>query len=298
MAELLDRISEDLADIVQAAGPGIVRVEARQRLPASGMVWSQDGVIVTTHHVIERQERIRVGLPDGPAIDASLIGRDPTTDDAVLKVQASDLSPLRRADADTARVGQLVLALGRPGSAPAATLGVVSALGGPWRTHAGGSLDHYLQTDAVMYPGFSGGPLVDASGRALGINTSALLRGIAITISSSSLERIVGALLSHGRIKRGYLGIGTQPARLPERLHEEVGQETGLLVVSVEPDSPADAAGLMLGDALVGLDGRPVRQVDDLLSRLDGDLIGRSAAARIVRGGQVQELSVVVGERP
>ncbi len=270
MAELLEQVSDDLAGIVETAGPGIVRVEARRRLPASGMVWSEDGVIVTTHHVIEEQENIRIGFADGPDVDASLVGRDPTTDIAVLKAEASDLPTLLRADIDAARVGHLVLALGRPGAAPAATLGVISALGGTWRTPAGGSLDHYLQTDAVMYPGFSGGPLVDAS---------ALFRGIAIAITTSSLDRIVGTLLSHGRIKRGYLGIGTQPAQLPDRLHDEIGQDAGLLVVSVEPDSPADAGGLLLGDTLVSLDGKPIACVDDLLARLSGELIGRSATA-------------------
>ncbi len=297
MAELLNELSNDLADVVDAAAPGVAQVAARRRHPAGGVVWSSDGVIVTAHHVVERDSDIRVALDGGDAIGAELVGRDPTTDVAVLKAGASDLQPVTWAQDSNARVGHLVLALGRPGSRPAATLGVVSALGGPWRTPAGGSLERYLQTDVVMYPGFSGGPLVDSTGGVLGINTSALLRGVALTVTKTSLDGIVETLLSHGRIRRGYLGIGTQPVVLPDRLRELAGQDSGLLVSSVQPDSPAEKAGVLLGDTLVEIDSTSVSNPDDLMSLLGGDVIGRSTSARVVRGGQLVELNVTVGER-
>ena len=297
MAEILSELSNDLANVVDAAAPGVASVAARRRHPASGVVWSEEGVVVTAHHVIERDEDIRVTFDGGSAVGAELVGRDPSTDVAVLKAEASDLRPVAWSDDADARVGHLVLALGRPASSVAATLGVVSATGGPWRTPAGGSLERYLQTDVVMYPGFSGGPLVDSAGGVLGINTSALVRGVALTVTRTSLNGIVETLLSHGRIRRGYLGIGTQPVALPERLRELAGQDSGLLVSSVEPDSPAEKAGFLLGDTLVEADGKSVSVPDDLMSLLSGDLIGRSTSARVIRGGLLVELGLTVGER-
>ena len=297
MTEILSSLSDELAQVVAGAGPVAVRVEARRRLSASGIVWSTDGTIVTALHAVERDENISVGLPDGGTIPATLVGRDPTTDVAVLRVAATDLAATTWSDVDNARVGHLVLALGRPGGSVMATLGVISALDETWRTPAGGQIDRYLQTDVVMYPGFSGGPLVDATGRVLGLNTSALLRGIALAVPSSTLRRVVKSLLSNGRIRRGYLGIGAQPVRLPEALTQEFSQETGLLVFSVAPDSPAEKGTLLLGDIIVALDGHPTRHLDDLLTRLNGDSVGAKLPVRIVRGGQGQELVVTIGER-
>ncbi|MCH8339159.1 MAG: PDZ domain-containing protein, partial [Chloroflexi bacterium] len=197
---------------------------------------------------------------------------------------------------DDLSVGHLVLALGRPGRTVQATLGITSALGTSWRTAAGGSIDRYLQTDVVMYPGFSGGPLVDAKGKVLGLNTSAL-RGVSLTIPSLTVDRVVESILSHGRVQRGYLGVGVQPVNLPEALAEELGQETGLILISVEPDTPAEAGGLTLGDTLLSVHGEPVRRLDDLLSMLSADLVGEEVVVRILRGGDVRELKVTVGER-
>jgi S1-C subfamily serine protease len=247
--------------------------------------------------VVESDENISVGLADGRSVAAKLVGRDPTTDLAVLRAEATGLKPPAWAEADSLRVGHLVLALGRPGKTVMATLGVVSALGESWRTPAGGLLERYLQTDVVMYPGFSGGPLVDAGGKVLGLNTSALLRGISLTVPASSLRKAVETLLTHGRVRRGYLGVGSQPVRLPSALAGQLDQETGLLLVSVEPDSPAEQGGLLLGDVIVALEGQPIRHLDDLLASLSGDRVGASVLVRIVRGGKVQELKVVVGER-
>jgi S1-C subfamily serine protease len=298
MAKVLRNLSDALAATVEATGPAVVRVEGRRRLPASGIVWSADGIIVTAHHVVQRDENIGVGLPNGQAVPATLVGRDPTTDLAVLRAQTEGLTPPAWTDLESLQVGHLVLALGRPGQTVQATLGIVSALGDSWRTPAGGRLDRYLQTDVVMYPGFSGGPLVDAAGQVLGLNTSALLRGISLTVPAPTLRQVVETLLAHGRVRRGYLGVGAQPVRLPAALKQQLGQETGVLLVSVESGSPAEQGGLLLGDTIVSLDGQPVRHMDDLLALLSGDRVGAAVPVRIVRGGQVQELTVVIGEHP
>jgi S1-C subfamily serine protease len=299
MSEFLSNLSNELAGVVHSAGRGIVRVEARRRLPASGIVWSAEGTIVTAHHVVRREEGIEIGLPDGSTIPATLAGRDPTTDVAVLQAKASGLEPAEPASLDGLRVGHLVLALGRPGRTVQATLGIVSALGEEaWRTPAGGQLDRYLQTDVVMYPGFSGGPLVGADGRVLGLNTSALLRGVSLAVPVTSLASVVESLLAHGRLRRGWLGVGAQAVRLPAAVAEELDQETGLLLISVQPDSPAEQGGLLLGDTIVGLAGEPVRHMDDLLRLLSGDRVGAATPVRIVRGGQIQVVEVIIGERP
>ncbi len=293
----LSDLSNALAAATETAGASVVRVEARPRLPASGIVWSADGVIVTAHHVVEQEDNIGIGLPDGKTTTAKLVGRDPTTDLAVLRAQSTNLTARTWADPTALKVGHLVLALGRPEQKVMVTLGVVSALGDAWRTPAGGRLDRYLQTDVVMYPGFSGGPLVDTNGQLMGLNTSALVRGASLTVPGASLRKIVETLLTKGKISRGYLGVGAQPVRLPEALAKQFNQETGLLVVSVEPGGPAEKAGLFMGDTLVALDAQPIRHLDDLLAALGSDRVGATVAARVVRGGQARDLSIVIGER-
>lgn len=225
MSEMLNAFSNALAEAVDRMGPFVVRVEARRDVPATGILWNND-LIVTAHHALEREERIPVGLGDGRTLTASLVGRDPTTDIAVLRVEGAGLKAPVWADPNELRVGHMVLALGRPGRTVQATLGVVSALGNEWRTPMGGQLDRYLQTDVLMYPGFSGGPLVSAMGQVLGMNTSAVLRGISLTVPTPTVRRVVETLLAHGRMRRGYLGIGSQPVRLPGALAQRVGQET------------------------------------------------------------------------
>ena len=299
MSEALANLSEALAGAVETAGASVVRVEGRRRLPASGVVWSPDGVIVTAHHVVEQDENIGIGLPDGKTATAKLVGRDPTTDISVLRASGGvhDLTPATWAAAEGLRVGHLVLALGRPGQTVMATLGIVSALRPNWRTPAGGQLDHYLQTDAVMYPGFSGGALVDAQGRSVGLVSSGLVRGLSLAVPAASLKGVVETLLAHGRVRRGYLGVGAQPARLSGGLASQLGQETGLLLGSVEPGGPADRGGLFMGDTVVALDGQAVKQMDDLLALLSADRVGKDVPVRIIRGGQVLDVTVRIGEQ-
>lgn len=317
MADVLQNLSDALAAVVAKAAPGVVRVEGRRRLPATGIVWSSDGVIVTAHHAVERGEEIGIGLDGDVVVSAALVGRDPGTDLAVLRA-TSGLTPPAWADADDLKVGQLALALGRPGASVQAALGVVSALGEapPPRPappmmrrggrHGGGrhegvslrsSAGYFVQTDVVMYPGFSGGPLVDASGYVRGLNTSALLRGASLTVPASVVRRVVEALLTHGKVKRSYLGVGAQPVRLPSAIAAQLEQEIGLMLLSIESDSPAERGGLLQGDILVTLDDYPLQSVDDLLLLLGSDRVGAQAALGVVRGGQLTAVTVQLGER-
>jgi len=297
MANALQSLSQALADTIEASGKSIVRVEGRRRQPASGIVWAADGVIVTAHHVLDRDEGIKVGLPTGEIVEATLAGRDATTDLAVLRVNAKGLFPAKWADGASLKVGHMVLAAGRPGRTVQATLGVISALGESWRTPAGGEIDRYLQTDVVMYPGFSGGPLVGADGEIVGLNTSALLRGVSVTIPALTVKAIAETLLAHGRVRRGYLGVGAQPVRLSDTLRDSVGQETGLMLVSIEKNSPAEKGGLLMGDTIVAFDGEKVRHLDDLLGLLSGDRIGKAVQVKVVRGGQMQDIAATITEK-
>jgi S1-C subfamily serine protease len=292
MSTILPEFSEALADAVSSAADGLVRVEGRERLPATGIVWDAQGLIVTAHHILERDENINIGFQDGESVSAELVGRDPATDLALLRTPKRGTTIPSWAEPESLRVGHLALALGRPGTNVRATMGIISALGNVWRTPAGGPVDRYLQTDTVMYPGFSGGPLVDAQGRFVGLNSSALVRGVSITVPAPTLQRVVHDLLEHGSVRRAYLGVGTQPARLPDAVAKELGQETGLLLVSVAPGSAAEQGGLFLGDTLVSLGGSPVRHMDDLFNGLGGDRIGKALTVRILRGGQLVELTV------
>ncbi len=285
MSNALTGLSDALADAVSSSGVGVLRVEGRDRVPASGIIWSADGLVITAHHVLERDENISVGMPQGESLPATLVGRDPTTDLAVLRIDASSLLTLQWVQPDSLQVGHLALALARPGNNVQATMGIIGALGSSWRTHPGGVVDRYIQADLVMPPGFSGGPTVAADGNVVGLTTSALLRGISLALPVNTVKRVGGALLAHGRILRAYIGVGSQPARLPDALADQLGQSTGLLVVSVEPDGPAAKGGLFLGDNLVTIDGRPLKQLDDLLESLDADKIDRAISVRVVRGG-------------
>jgi S1-C subfamily serine protease len=298
MPETLTELSSALAGIVERTGPSVVRVEGRRRGPSSGVVWSSDGVVITADHVLERDDGIELGLPDGQSIQASLVGRDPTTDLAVLRSSIAGLTVPRWADGSALRVGHLVLGLSRPGRSTRASLGVVFARGDAWRAPTGGRIDRYLQTDLGVHVGFSGGLLVDASGDALGLNTTGLMRGHSLVVPASTIRRAVESLLAHGRVRRGFLGIGTYPVRLPADLESRLGQASALLIVSVEADGPAARGGFLLGDALTSLAGQAVRHPGELLGLLEEDRIGRELTAKIVRAGEVRELPITIGVRP
>jgi S1-C subfamily serine protease len=295
---LLVELSDALADAAEKAGKATVLVNARRRMPASGIAYAADRVL-TADHIVEREEDIKVMLADGTEIPAKVAGRDAGSDLAVLKLERA-VPTVAEATKTPARLGQIALVLGRPSpEGIEASLGTVSALGGPIRTGRGGMLEHYIRTDSISYPGFSGGPLVAADGTVLGVNTSGLTNGAAITIPADIAWRIAETLVQHGRIKRGYLGIRSQTVEIPAASQKALQREqgTGLLVVGVENDSPASKGGFMVGDILVAVAGAPVLHHDELFTRLNGDVAGKPTPIEILRGGQPQTLNVPVGER-
>ncbi len=291
-------LSNAMAEAVERASAFTVLVDARRRMPASGIAYAAN-LVLTADHIIEHEDEIQVQLPDGSQASASLAGRDSGNDLALLRLKNSGLIPAEPA-LQPARVGQLALAVGRPtGEGIQASLGVVSAIGGPVRTGQGGLLEQYLRTDTVSYPGFSGGPLIDSSGRVLGLNTSGLAQGVALTIPAPLAWKIAEALAKHGSVRRGYLGIRSQPVDLAALQRQALSREqsVGLLLVGVEEDSPASKSGLLVGDILVSLDGEPITDPDQLLARLVGEIVGKPTPVEILRGGQRQTIPVTIGER-
>jgi S1-C subfamily serine protease len=299
-ATVLQAFSNQLADAVEQAGQVVVAVNARRRRSSSGVHW-RSGIIVTADHTVNREEEITVTLPDQRTIPASLVGRDAGTDLAVLRLSGEvELPTAPIADPTTLKVGHLVLAIARSGdSGVNASLGVISALGGGWRSWHGGRIDQYIRPSLVLYPGSSGGALVTAEGQIAGINTSGP-RQSALTIPASTVNRVVEQLLRGGRMTRGYLGLGMQSVELPEVLRRSLAlsQTGGVIVVSIETGAPADRAGVLLGDILIGLDGNPIGDVRDVHALLDPEQVGKSLTARIIRGGNLVECAIVVGERP
>jgi S1-C subfamily serine protease len=295
----LAAVSDGLAAAVERAAKSTVLVDARARIPASGVVWSTDGLVVTADHVIEREEQIAVRLGGEQAHVAELVGRDPGSDLALLRVSGVDLAAAERAPEGSAKVGHVVLAVGRPSGAGAqASIGVVSAVGGRWRSRSGLEVDGYLRTDTTFFPGFSGGPLIDVHGRVLGINSSRFRPAQGITIPSAAVAKVVEMLAQGGRIRRAYLGVGTQVVRLPGALAEKLGgRETGLLIMTTEPESPADRAGLYVGDIILAIEGQPVSDPDDLLSQLGSERVGATVTVGVLRGGELRDLRATLAER-
>jgi S1-C subfamily serine protease len=275
-----------------------VLVDARRKFPASGIAFAKD-LILTADHVVERDEDIKVILADGTELSAQLAGRDPGTDLAVLKLSQPSAVPAE-VSKSAARVGQLALAIGRPSTdGIQSSFGTVNSIGGPVRTGRGSVLEQYIKTDVVSYPGFSGGPLVNGDGTILGINTSGFGHGGALTIPADVAFKIAETLAKHGKIKRGYLGIRSQVVELSADAKKALKreQESGLLLVGLEADSPAGKGGLMVGDILVGIDGEPVAHQDDLFVNLGADTVGKSIPINVLRGGKLESIKVEIGER-
>ncbi len=295
---VLVELSDALADAAEKAGKATVLVNARRRMPASGIAYAND-LVLTADHIVEREDDITVTLADGTEIPAKVAGRDAGSDLAVLKLERS-VATVAEATKSPARLGQIALVLGRPSrDGIEASLGTVSAIGGPIRTGRGGMLERYIRTDSISYPGFSGGPLVAADGSVLGINTSGLARGAAITIPADIAWKIADTLVKHGRVKHGYLGIRSQAVEIPGASQKALKREQGegLLVVGIENGSPASKGGFMVGDILVGVAGKPVLNHEELFARLDGDVAGKTTPIDVLRGGQPQTLNVLIGER-
>ena len=297
MSNILVELSNSLAAAAEKAAASTLLVNARRRMPASGIAFASD-LVLTADHVIEQEDGISVLLADGTEAAAKLAGRDPGSDLAVLRLEKEHAAPAE--PAGQASIGQLVLALGRPSNAGIeASLGVISAMGGPLRTPRG-SIDRYIRTDATPYPGFSGGPLVDAEGKVVGVNTSGFGRGVVLTIPAEYAWKVADQLARSGSVKRGFLGVRSEAVELPESAQKELkrSQTTGLLLVSVERKSPAEAAKLIVGDILVGVDGQPVPDHDALFAHLAGDVVGKSVPMEVLRGGKPQVFMVEVGARP
>jgi S1-C subfamily serine protease len=293
-------LSDSLADAVEKAGRSVVTVNARGRLPSSGIHWRQ-GLILTADHTVERDDGITVTLPGGQNVPVKVAGRDSGTDLAALRIENADLPVAEIGDSSTLKVGHLVLALGRPGETGlSASFGTVSAVGGSWRTWGGGQIDTLIRPDVTFYPGFSGGPLVDGQGRVLGLNTSGLSRSMGLTIPTSTVERVTEQLLTRGRVARGYLGLGMQPVRLPENLQQSLGLSSnrGLIVVSVQGSGPAEQAGILMGDVLISLGGQQVSDTGDVQGVLYREQIGQAVPVKLIRGGQPVEVTLTIGERP
>jgi S1-C subfamily serine protease len=293
--------SHDLAATAEQAGASVVTVHARQRVPSSGIHWRK-GVIVTANHTIRREEEIAVLTHDGKRLSTKLAGRDPGTDLAILKLdQDAGLAIPQFADSSALKLANFVLALGRTRFGNlVASAGIIGGLGGEWRTWHGGKIDQSIRLDLALYPGFSGGPLVQADGKVLGLNTNGLTRGRPLSIPTSTIERTINEVLEKGRITRPYLGIAMQPVAVPEFLRSKLKSSTegGLIVLHVETGGPADKAGIVLGDVIVELQDKPVsdtRQVQALLASAKSD---QKMTITVIRGGSPIDLSITLGDRP
>jgi len=296
----LEQLSNDVSGAIARAAQSVVAVDARRRSTSSGVHW-REGIVVTADHAVKRDSEIALTLPDGREAPAELVGRDASIDVAVLRFDGSGMRTADFALPDDLAVGRLAIAVARTDDeGVAASLGVISALGGPWRTWQGGRVDRLIRPDLNIYSGFSGGPLIDAAGGVIGMNTAGLSRRTALTLPVATIERVVTQLLNRGTVTRGYLGLGMQQVRLPEDLRERLGLGAGdaVIVLSVESDGPAERAGLYIGDVLVSLDGRRIEDVHDVLAFLSDDAAGRTVRAAIVRAGAAADVSIVIGERP
>ncbi|HVT57011.1 MAG TPA: S1C family serine protease [Thermoanaerobaculia bacterium] len=290
-------LSRALAAAVAAASPFAVQVDGGRRLSASGTVFASAGVIVAASHNVDRDEDIVVGLEGGKRLPATLVGRDGSTDLAVLRVEASGLPVPQWSDLAGVAAGELALLVGRPGLQVRSALALISDVRDAWRTPAGAKLERYVELDAARDRGFSGSVVVDAAGQALGVASSGLLRGRGLVVPGATLRRVVGSLLAHGRVRRGFLGVGAYPVRLTPPLEERLGQTVGLIVVGIQPDSPAARAGLVLGDVLLAIDGQPLSDLPQLHAQLTEERIGKEVALGILRGGEPLQVAVTVGAR-
>lgn len=300
MENALVNLSNELVGIVQEVSPQIVSVRARRHYPSSGFRWSPD-VVVTADHTIHRDEDLAVTGADGKTVGATLVGRDPGTDLAVLRVEASKSATTEIARASNVRAGELALVLGRsPDSGVNASLGIISATSGPWRTWRGGQLDGYVRLDARLFPQSSGGAVVNMRGEIIGIATAALSRIAGLAIPVATVQRVTEKLLEKGFVPRGYFGVGVQPVPLSDELRKKtsLSNKSGLIVLTVESNGPADKAGVLIGDVLVGIGDAVIEQTEDLQAYSDSGVIGKSARVRFIRGGRLEESTITVGERP
>ena len=297
-ANPLAQLSASLADAVETAGRSIVAIHARRRIPSSGVVW-RDGIIVAASHTTRRDGEVAVSLPSGESARATVVGRDAATDLVVLKLSGVSATVAQRAAEDAARIGSLVLAVGRPGRKETASFGIVSAVADDWRAAQGGRIGRVLRLDLSIYDGFSGGPLVDPSGAVIGIDNSALARGVPVALPASTVDRVVDELLEHGHMRRPFIGVAVQLVTLNAATvaRQKLSHDSGLVIVSLADGSPADSAGVMIGDVLLAAGGQPLRRPTDLLDALNNVGEGAALEVQLLRGGSVVASSVTPIDR-
>jgi S1-C subfamily serine protease len=298
MSSLLE-LSNSLADTVAEAGTAVVGINIAQRVAPSGIHWRK-GIIITSDESLHSYDDLTIVSANGQVAPITLLGRDPTTDIAVFTLTDAEIPVATVGDTASLKVGHLVLGLARSieGDIRAA-MGTVSVLGGSWQSMSGGTIDRYLRPDLTLYRGFAGGALVDAAGRVVGMNTTGR-RGTALTIPAETIDRVVSQLVAKGRIARGYLGVGMQPVRLSSQLITALNLNvpTGVILINVEPQSPAEIGGLLLGDILITWDGTPIADPSDIRALLNrGDRVGQQVKIGAIRGGTLVELSIEIGER-
>jgi S1-C subfamily serine protease len=298
MESNLAQLSNELENAIERAAPYVVGVHGRGHVSSSGFLF-REGVVVTAHHALRREEDIRVTLPSGETVDAALAGGDGASDIAVLRIDSKTL-PLSAARASNLRPGQIVLSLGRSrDSGINASMGILSAVSGEWRPWRGGRLESYLRLDLTLFPASAGGPVLTPAGELVGMATPVLSRIAPLAVPHAAIQRIADDLLSKGRVARGYLGVGLQPVPIPDHLKQSLGHEGGsaVIVLSVEPGSPAEKGGVVIGDVLLSIDGHNLRSVEDLHGALDSRLIGKTVKVKLARAGQPKDVEITVGER-
>lgn len=311
--ELLDAYSRAVIHAAESVSPAVVRIDSHRQTPGSaqrphptgsgsGFIFTPDGLILTNSHVVHDAHRLHVTLPDGRQADAELVGDDPDTDLAVIRIGTTPLASVELGDSDALRVGQLAIAIGNPfGFDATVTAGVVSALGRSLRASSGRLIDSVIQTDAALNPGNSGGPLVNSRGQVIGVNTAIILpaQGICFAIAVNTVKFVAGRLIRDGRIRRAYIGLAGQNTKIPRHLlrFHNLSTEQGILVMSLEAGSPAAAAGIEPGDVIVEYDGHPTTSIDDLHRLLTDQRIGLMASVLVLRQNEKRLLTIVPAER-
>ena len=302
--DLLDSYSLAVIHAVELAGPAVVKIQVDERGGGSGFLFTPDGLVVTNSHVVERARRLVVGLPDGSSSQAEVVGHDPDSDVAVLRMATGNgpLPWIRFGDSSTLRPGQVVIAIGNPlGFQHSVTTGVVSALGRSMRARSGRLMEDIIQTDAPLNPGNSGGPLVTTAGSVVGVNTAVVMaaQGLSLAIASNTVQFVVSALLREGRVRRSFIGVTGQTVPIPRRLARahQLATASGVLAAAVERGSPADVAGLREGDIILSLGDQRVGGVDDLHRILTADRIGIASPMSVLRSTGRRQLTVVPTER-
>ena len=297
---ILETISNEFAAAAEKAGSSVVAVHARRWIPTSGIEWKK-GVVVTANHAVRRDDETKIFLEGDRVISAKLAGRDPSTDLAVLRLEEGTSSAPHFGDSTSLKLGHLVLALGRTRRGElVASSGIIGGISGEWRTWRGGQLDQHIRLDLALYPGFSGGPLLNAKGEMVGVNTRGLSRGRSVAIPVTTVDRVVNELLEKGHIARPYLGIAMQPVALPENLKAKLPPEArmGMLVTHVESAGPAEKSGVLLGDVVFEIGGKAVSHMDSVQDAIAAAKVGDTISIRLVRGGEIKSLSITLGERP